>query len=113
MRSRIIAAVAAALGLAAALDVNASIVTETSTIVRLSPLADGRYVIGVTGSFAGCDQSGSVRYLYITIGQSGVTADGAKNLIATALLAFSAERTISIAYDNSSAYCFVQSLNVS
>src|SRR6185312_2558763 len=74
------------------------------------PMNDGSFAIGVPNILAVCSGSGSGSYLYVTPGQNGVTMDGVKSMLATVLTAFSQGKTISLAYDDSTAYCYVNRL---
>ena len=65
---------------------------------------------GVPGDIPVCSSSGSIRYMYLLVGQNGVTAEGFKNLFATALAGFAAEKTVDIIYDDSSQFCYVNRL---
>jgi hypothetical protein len=75
------------------------------------PLNDGSFVIGVPTTLSGCLGSGAGGvYLYVTPGQNAVTLDGTKSMLATTLTAFAIGRTLSIAYDDSTSYCYVNRL---
>ena len=74
------------------------------------PLNDGSFVIGVATTLSACFGSGQGVYLYVTPGQNAVTLDGAKSMLATTLTAFAIGRTISVAYDDSTSYCYVNRL---
>jgi hypothetical protein len=74
------------------------------------PLPDGSFAIGVPTILQTCSGSGSGSYVHVTPGQNTVTLDGAKAMLATVLTAFSMGRTLSISYDSSTSYCYVDGL---
>jgi hypothetical protein len=46
------------------------------------------------------------------VGQSGVTADGLKQMFATALTAYSMDKSVTIMFDDATASCYVRQLIV-
>src|SRR5690242_894182 len=98
--------VAAIAVLAAAGPVCAATVWYQGSVQMIYPMNDGSFAIAVPSILPTCSGNGSGGvYLYVTPGQNGVVMDGLKNMLATLLTAFSTGRTISIAYDNSTASC--------
>lgn len=87
--------------------------TFSGQLSFLYPMANGTVALAFTGSAPGCSTaSGSIFYAYLAPGQNGVTADGFKNLYSAILMAFAAERTLDVTYDNSTLYCYVNNLIV-
>jgi hypothetical protein len=74
------------------------------------PFNDGSFAVGVPTSLPLCLGSGSGSYLFVVPNANAVTADGAKNMLATVLMAFALGKTISVAYDDSSSSCYVNRL---
>lgn len=54
-----------------------------------------------------CTATGSPKYMYIVVGANGVTADGAKQMLATAMLAVATGKSLSVAYDDASPSCYI------
>src|SRR5262245_32596258 len=82
-----------------------------STLKFVYPLANGDFVLGFDVDAPQCSAP-SPKYMYAAVGQNGMTAEGAKKLYAAALTGFAAGRLVSIAYDDSSAYCYINRLSV-
>jgi len=78
-----------------------------STLQSVYPLADGSFVLIFTQSGSNCHSLNSPPYFYVTAGQNGVTADGVKAMLATALTAFSLGKTLAGAFDDSTPNCYV------
>jgi hypothetical protein len=82
----------------------------TSNVKFVYPLADGNFVLALHTDPSGCPASGNPKYLYVTVGQNGVTADGVKAMFATSLTAISTGKQLSIAFSDSTAACYVNRL---
>lgn len=54
-----------------------------------------------------CQAVGTPKYMYIVVGANGVTADGAKQMLATAMLAVATGKSLSVAYDDATASCYI------
>jgi hypothetical protein len=78
-----------------------------STLQSVYPLADGSFVLIFSQSGSNCHSLNSPPYFYVAAGQNGVTADGVKGMLATALTAFSLGKTLAGAFDDSTPYCYV------
>jgi hypothetical protein len=78
-----------------------------STVQAVYPLADGTFVLIFAQSSPSCHSPNSPQYFYITTNQNGVTADGVKAMLATALAAFAMGKTLAIAFDDSTQYCYI------
>jgi hypothetical protein len=78
-----------------------------STLAFVYPMGDGSFVLGFTQGSTFCPSQNAPQYFYVMPGQNGVTVDGAKAMLATALTAFALGKTLSIAFDDSTTYCYV------
>jgi hypothetical protein len=79
------------------------------------PMNDGSFALGFTPSpayMSTCSSSGNVRYAFVAPGQVFVNTDGAKNMLATALTAFSLGKNVAITYDSTSSSCYVKRLMI-
>lgn len=79
------------------------------------PMNDGSFALGFIPSpayMSTCSSSGNVRYAFVAPGQIFVNTDGAKNMLATALTAFSLGKNVAITYDSTSTSCFVKRLMI-
>ena len=65
----------------------AATVVVQSTLKSVYPLADGSFVIILTNDTSTCPTA-TPKYFYVTPGQSGMTVDGAKAMLASALTVF-------------------------
>lgn len=96
---------------ASAIPAHATPVWYQGAVQLVYPLNDGSFAIGVATTLPTCYGSGSGGvYLYVTPGQNAVTLDGAKSMLATVLTAFTSARTVEVAYDDSTSYCYVNRL---
>ncbi len=108
LRSIVLAAVAASFS-------NATPAAEewaTSNVKFVYPLSNGGFVIGLVDSPSGCTNANNPKYLYVGVGSNGVTQDGAKMMLGTALTGFAAGKKVSVNFDNSTPNCYVNRLLV-
>jgi len=77
------------------------------------PLANGNFVMAFANSPASCTNVNSPKYFYVSVGANGVTSDGAKGLLASALLAFATGKKVTIVFESSSSSCDVNRMIVS
>ena len=77
------------------------------TIRNVYPMADGNFVITLNTSPSTCPGSQNPKYLWVVVGQNGVTAEGVKAMLATALTAAATEKPITLAFSDSTTYCYV------
>ena len=86
----------------------------TGNLKFVYPLGDGSFVLGFTSDVGTPCQNAStpIKYYTITPGQYGVTLDGAKAMLATALTAFAMDKQITAAFDPASANCYVNRFQV-
>ena len=76
------------------------------------PLGDGSFVITFVNPQTSCPSGSAPQYFYVTPGQNGVNADGAKSMLATALTAFATGTRITLVFDNATSYCYVNRLSL-
>ena len=110
MTKRLLGIVLSCICPAVATSASAATAWYQGAVQLVYPLNDGSFVIGVPTTLSTCFSSGQGVYLYVTPGQNAVTLDGAKSMLATTLTAFAIARTISVAYDDSTSYCYVNRL---
>ena len=98
-----------------ALGPNASLATErghASTLNFVYPLGTGDFILAFDNDSAQCTALGPPKYMYVSVGQNGVTAEGAKKMFATAMLAFALRKQLSVAFGDSTSACFINRLTV-
>lgn len=88
-------------------------ISFTSTLKFVYPLANGDFVLGFDTDPASCTGAGSPKYIYVSVGQNGMTAAGSAKLFAGAMTALVTRQMVSIAFDNATSYCYVNRLTVS
>jgi hypothetical protein len=100
------------LGLLVSTQADAAVAYMQSTVKFVYPLGDGSFVLGFTNDAGTCASPNSPKYFYVMAGQNGVTADGVKAMLATALAAFTAGYTLWIAYDDATTSCYINRFSV-
>ena len=111
VRFRRFAAVIAVTILVSTASAQASTVWYQGSVQLVYPMNDGSFAIGVPTILPVCSGTGQNGvYLYVMPEQNSVTADGAKNMLATVLTAFALGRSISVAYDDSTTNCYANRL---
>ena len=84
---------------------------HNSTLAWVYPQAAGDFVMGFDVSPTFCTNANTpVKYLYVTVGQNGVTAEGAQKMYAAALTALSLAKPLTVAFDDSTSSCYVNRL---
>ncbi len=88
--------------------------TPPSTITSIETVGtDSGFIVYFSTSLPGpCSAAGS-NALFIYPNQNGVTTDGVKMLLSTALLAFTTGKQVTVAYDNSTANCWGAYIKIS
>jgi hypothetical protein len=79
----------------------------TDTLRYVYPLSTGNFVIALNSNPAICPAVGDPKYFYVVAGENGVTVDGVKAMLASALAAMAMGKQIQIAFDNSTTNCYV------
>jgi len=74
---------------------------------QINSLGDGRVVLQFDVDNTACLGTNSPKGYYVAVGQNGVTADGLKNILATAMLTQSQGKILSFYVDNSTVYCYI------
>ncbi len=85
---------------------------HASTLKFVYPLGAGDFVLGFDTDSVQCPASGLPKYMYVAVGQNGVTADGAKKMFAAALMAFALGKQLSFAFDDGTVFCYINRLSV-
>lgn len=81
--------------------------TAAGQIKYVYPFGDGNFVLILATDAPECPQAGPGKYMYVQVGANGMTAVGAKSMLATALGAHLAGRHVSLAFDDASGGCYV------
>jgi len=76
------------------------------------PQGDGSFIVIFAQSSPSCSSQNNPQYFFVAAGQFGVNADGVKGMLATALTAFSLNRSLSIAFDDSTPNRYINRLAV-
>ena len=103
-RSRVLLGTAV---LSLATPVFAANVGHSAHLIRINSLGDGRVVLQFDVDNGACLDTNSPEGYYLAAGQNGITADGLKNIMATAMLTYSQGKMLSFYFDSSTAYCYV------
>ena len=77
------------------------------------PQASGNFIMAFASSPATCANANSPKYFYVSVGNNGVTSDGVKAMLASALLAFATGKKLNIAFEGGSSSCDVNRLLIS
>lgn len=85
---------------------------HSGTLKFVYPIANGDFVIGFDIDPSTCTAAGSPKYLYVSVGQNGVTATGSAKLFAAAMAAFLAHSTVAAAFDDATSNCYVNRFSV-
>jgi hypothetical protein len=85
---------------------------HVSTLKMVYPQADGVFVLIFDTDAPNCSGVGPNKYHYVSPTHNGVTDEGAKRLYAAALTALAADKTVQVAFDNATTFCYVNRLVV-
>jgi hypothetical protein len=83
-----------------------------STVRSVYPMGNGNFVLQLMTDPPACPATSSPKYLWVSVGENGMTAEGAKALLATALAAMAMDKTIHVAFTDTSTNCYVNRLAV-
>jgi hypothetical protein len=86
---------------------HAAAIWAISRVKSVYPLADGSVVIALMENPPTCTNAANPKHLHILVGQNGVTADGLKNMLATALTAFAMDAQVQVNFDDANSACYV------
>lgn len=82
-----------------------------STVSRVYPQADGSFVVTFTSDVGStCTSASSPKYYNVAAGQSGVTADAVKAMLAIVITAYSMGSSVAINFDDATSNCYVNRL---
>lgn len=95
--------------------VHAADVYASSRIKEVYPLSNGTFVLTFKDRNPACNNNGAGDpYFYVAVGLNGVTADGAKMILATALTAAAQGRVVHYVWDSANtSTCPINRLSVS
>ena len=79
----------------------------TANVAWVYPLGDGSVILAFTQESPYCTAAGSPKYYLVMSGQNGVTADGIKSILATALTAFALGKPVSVVFDDATSNCYI------
>ena len=82
----------------------------SSNVKTVYPVSNGNFVITFVDSPPGCTNANNPKYLYVAVGHNGVTADGVKAMLSTALAAFLSGKRIQAAFEDSTSECYINRL---
>jgi hypothetical protein len=102
-----------ALGLAVAGTASAVESWHQDHVKWVYPQANGNFILVFNTSPANCPNPGNPKYFYVSLGVNGVTAEGLKAMLATALMAYGSGKMLSVAFETASSSCDVNRLYVS
>ena len=95
-----------------AAQIQAAEVLHTAYVVRVFPQSDGSIRLSFAVDHANCTNAANPKSFFIVVGQNGVTADAARAMHVTALTAFAMERQLQIAFDDSTANCYINRIQL-
>ena len=96
--------------LGASTTAHAAEVWVASVIKAVYPQANGSAVLTFQSDMPNCTSPANPKYYVLMVGQNGVTAEGFKNILASALAAAAAGKQVQVAFDDSTSNCFVNRL---
>ena len=85
---------------------------HTSTIKFVHPLSNGDFVVAFDTDPATCTNANTPKYLYVTVGQNGVTSAGSAKLYAAVMTALTTRQTVTVNFDDATSGCYVNRLVV-
>lgn len=87
-------------------------VWQSGVLSRVYPQGNGDFVITFKGDSPDCSNASDPKYHYIRNGVNGVSAEGVKAMLSTALAAGMSGKTISINFNKDASTCDVRKLLV-
>jgi hypothetical protein len=110
LTSRVLVGTLLATGVA---ETNAAEGWHQDNVKTVYPMSNGDFVVTFVNSPAACLNGSNPKYLYVQVGSNGVTIDGAKSMLATALAAFVAGKKLTVVFDDTSTSCNVNRMTIS
>ncbi len=77
------------------------------SIKYVYPLANGDFVLVLNSNPPTCTSASNPKYLYVSAGENGVTAEGVKAMLATSLAAALAGKQLQVVFSDATASCYV------
>ena len=84
----------------------------SSKVKSVYPLSNGDFIILFQENSPACTSSEPSHYYYVSVGQNGVTLEGSKKIYSAALTAGASGKSLVIAFDDSTANCFINRASV-
>jgi hypothetical protein len=84
----------------------------TDNVKYVYPQPDGSFVISFVNPQPICTSTATPQYFTVQAGANGMTADGVKVMFATALTALATDKQIQLAFEASTASCYVNRLRI-
>lgn len=85
---------------------------HTAEIKRVYALSNGDYILQFKSDSPACTSGDSPDYYRVSVGENGVTAEGADKMYSAALSAAVAGKMVSIFFDASTSLCYVNRLYI-
>lgn len=85
---------------------------HTAEIKRVYTLSNGDYILQFKSDSSACTSAETTDYYRISVGQNGVTQEGADKMYSAALSAGVAGKMVSIYFDSSTSLCYVNRLYI-
>jgi len=82
------------------------------TLTQVYPLSNGDFVLAFSADAPNCTNTSVPKYLFVAVGQNGITAAGSVKMYAAALTAFSTGRTVDAAFDDATPSCYINRLTI-
>jgi hypothetical protein len=87
---------------------------HTSKVQFVYPQGDGSFILGLVQNNVSCLSAATpTQYFYIVAGQNGVSSDGLKQMFAAALAAYATGSVLTVVFDDSTAFCYINRLTIS
>ncbi len=85
---------------------------HVSTLKFVYPLSNGDFVLGFDSDPSTCSSASSPKYIYVSVGQNGVTSTGSAKLFAAAMTALVTRQSVAAAFDDATSNCYVNRFSV-
>ena len=84
----------------------------SSTVKQIYPLASGDFVLLFDTESPNCTSASSPKYYYVQVGQNNMTIEGSKKIYSAAMLAYSMNKQLSVAFDDATYQCFINRVTI-
>lgn len=78
-----------------------------SQIKWIYPVSSGTFILTFKTENSACPATGSPKYHHVTVGENGVTKEGADRIYALVLSAAAQKQVLNVNFSDSTAYCFI------